>query len=103
MSKEENDFYFINGFECDEIADEYSILKGPNNFECVLTEPEDREWFRDLNPVVAKLNELYKENDKLTTELYSKNMAIKQALALLRKWNDSLALQILEDILSSYR
>lgn len=36
----------------------YDMLVGPNGFECLLTEPEDRRWCRDLRPVVAELNRL---------------------------------------------
>lgn len=39
--------------------DNYSGLVGPDGFECVLTEPEDRIWSRDLEPVVNELNKLY--------------------------------------------
>ena len=35
----------------------YDLLVGPDGFECLLTEPEDRVWFRDLKPVVELLNE----------------------------------------------
>jgi len=38
------------------ICEEYSCLVGPDGFECVLSEPEDRVWWRDLSPVVERLN-----------------------------------------------
>lgn len=41
----------FDGDEC------YSVLKGPNGFKCWLTEPEDRNWYRDGFKVVNKLNE----------------------------------------------
>lgn len=37
--------------------DEYDMLVGPGGFECLLTEPEDRTWYRDGSDVVDKLNE----------------------------------------------
>lgn len=36
----------------------YSVLKGPDGFECWLTEPEDRSWRRDGSVVVDRLEEL---------------------------------------------
>lgn len=36
----------------------YDTLKGPNGFECTLTEPEDRNWYRDGQVVVVELNRL---------------------------------------------
>ena len=36
----------------------YSVLKGPDGFECWLTEPEDRSWYRDGSKVVARLEQL---------------------------------------------
>jgi len=47
---------------CDEC---YSLLIGPNGFECLLTEPEDRNWNRDGKYVVAELNRLLAENSRL--------------------------------------
>ena len=41
-------------------AEEYSMLRGPNGFECLLTEPEDRNWYRDGSLVVEELNRLWK-------------------------------------------
>lgn len=32
--------------------DEYSVLHGPDGFECVLGEPEDRTWTRDAHHAV---------------------------------------------------
>lgn len=34
----------FNGDSC------YQVLKGPDGFECWLTEPEDRSFYRDLAP-----------------------------------------------------
>lgn len=36
----------------------YSVLKGPDGFECWLTEPEDRSWSRDGSKVVERLEYL---------------------------------------------
>jgi hypothetical protein len=36
----------------------YELLIGPDGFECVLTEPEDRTFRRDLKPLVIELNRL---------------------------------------------
>lgn len=58
---------------CDEV---YAFLKGPNGFECLLTEPEDRNWHRDGKHVVNELNRLHEENEKLKAE----------NLALQRNW-----------------
>lgn len=46
-------------------AEEYSMLKGPNGFECCLTEPEDRTWYRDGADVIQELNRLLTENERL--------------------------------------
>jgi multidrug efflux pump subunit AcrA (membrane-fusion protein) len=47
----------INDFFVEDSDDEYETLVGPDGFRCVLTEPEDRSFFRDLDEVVTKLNE----------------------------------------------
>lgn len=41
--------------------EEYGVLVGPDGFECWLTEVEDREWFRDLTPVVELLESQHAE------------------------------------------
>ncbi len=45
-------------------AYEYDILIGPDGFECVLTEPEDRTWQRDGSNVIDELNRLYELTKK---------------------------------------
>ena len=40
-------------------AEEYSLLLGPNGFECILGEPEDCTWQRDGRKVVEQLNRLH--------------------------------------------
>ena len=47
----------------------YDMLRGPDGFECLLTEPEDRTWFRDGRNVVAKLNEQHAEIERLRKAL----------------------------------
>jgi len=39
-------------------AEEYDMLRGPDGFECLLTEPEDRTWHRDGEAVIEELNRL---------------------------------------------
>lgn len=46
-----------------------SILRGPDNFECCLTDIEDRTWGRDGKGAVDLLNKLYKENKSLKDKL----------------------------------
>ena len=43
----------------------YNVLKGPAGFECWLTEPEDRSFWRDLAPVVERLEHLEQSNAQL--------------------------------------
>jgi len=47
----------------------YTMLKGPNNFECILTEPEDRCWERDGSDAVDRLNEQNTEIQSLQAEV----------------------------------
>ena len=49
----------------DDLCEEYSMLVGPDDFECILTEPEDRCWYRDLNVVIVRLNEQYDRIEQL--------------------------------------
>ena len=53
------EFYVEEWTEDSNYQEEYEMLKGPNGFKCLLTEPEDRSWFRDLESVIDKLNEQY--------------------------------------------
>lgn len=41
------------------ICEDYEVLLGPDGFQCILTEPEDRTWNRDLKAVIFELNHLY--------------------------------------------
>ena len=44
-------------YMADPIRDDgYHTLRGPNGFACSLTEPEDRNWYRDGAEVIAQLN-----------------------------------------------
>lgn len=47
------------------IGEGYQMLKGPDGFECCITEPEDRTFSRDLAPIVRKLNEQHQEIQRL--------------------------------------
>jgi len=49
--------------------DDYDGLVGPDGFKCILTEPEDRVWYRDLQLVVDKLNEQHAEIHRLRDEI----------------------------------
>jgi hypothetical protein len=42
-------------------ASDSDTLIGPAGFECVLGEPEDRNFVRDLAPVVGELNRLARQ------------------------------------------
>lgn len=44
--------------ECVEVP-EYELAVGPGGFECVLTEPEDRTFYRDAKPLLDELNRLH--------------------------------------------
>ena len=48
--------------------EDYPTLRGPDGWECVLTEPEDRIWSRDLKEVVDKLNDYYQAVEFLKKE-----------------------------------
>jgi len=43
----------------------YDVLIGPRGFECMLGEPEDRNWFRDGRDAIDRLNELEAEVEQL--------------------------------------
>lgn len=60
-------------------SEDYSILKGPNDFCCMLGEPEDSNWYRDGSGAVIELNRLKAENTKL------KNL-IRNALRIKDLW-----------------
>lgn len=49
---------------------DYDVLVGPNSFECGLTEPEDRIWYRDLSPVITRLNEQHLEIKRLKEKIF---------------------------------
>ena len=42
-----------------DVYEDYELLIGPNNFQCALTEPEDRTFHRDLKPIIEELNRLW--------------------------------------------
>ena len=43
------------------VSEEYDLLIGLNGFECLLTEPEDRNWYRDGVSVISELNRIDSE------------------------------------------
>lgn len=60
-------------------CDEYDMLIGPNEFECILTEPEDRNWYRDGREVIDELNKLYalaQQAEELKEKLKEREMQI---------------------------
>ena len=63
-------YYVKDGEEIEGMADEYSALYRPDGTRlCFLSEPEDREWFRDLKPVVMELNSLNVINKQMLEAL----------------------------------
>ena len=50
-------------YDRDAEMDEYwgKTLLGPDDFECLLGEPEDATWFRDGVPAMNRLNEQHVE------------------------------------------
>jgi len=65
---DKNAYYIAEWNEDSEWSEDYSMLKGPNGFECCLTEPEDRVWYRDGQGVIGELNRLYAELAKPITD-----------------------------------
>ena len=65
-------------------CDLYDMLKGPNGFECLLTEPEDRTWYRDGSVVIDELNRLYVENERLQARIAD----LEAALETISKYGD---------------
>ncbi len=57
--------YYIIDQDDPNFDEDYSILKGPNDFCCMLGEPEDSNWYRDGYKAVIELNRLQAENTKL--------------------------------------
>ena len=78
--------------EDSEWSEDYSMLKGPNGFECCLTEPEDRVWYRDGQGVIGELNRLYAELNKPITEHPDVQRLIGQVVELqknLEVWREA--------------
>lgn len=59
----------------------YSVLRGPEEWACWLTEPEDRSWVRDGKEVVDKLNDYHRENAQLKAELAQAKLSYDGAVA----------------------
>lgn len=68
MEKEYRVLSFSEGRELG-IYELYSCLVGPDEFECTLTEIEDRTWGRDLRPVVNRLKEQHARIASLDAQL----------------------------------
>jgi len=58
METEMGRAYFIGPRDDDDGDCEYSVLCGPNGWECFLGEPEDCRWERDGRPAIKELNRL---------------------------------------------
>lgn len=56
----------------------YSLLCGPDGFQCWLTEPEDRNWGRDGAEVVKKLNEYHALIEKQQREINGWEESLRQ-------------------------
>lgn len=78
MTSELDQPYYVQ--ENGDWAEEYSCLKGPDNFECLLTEPEDRRWGRDLFNVIVRLNKQHAEVAALKAEMERLRMALKDVI-----------------------
>ena len=48
---------------------DYEVLRGPYGFECVITEPEDRTFYRDLDGMVIELNRLHDQLKECREEI----------------------------------
>jgi len=68
MNKGKNAYYIAEWNKYSNWSEDYSMLKGPNGFECCLTETEDCVWYRDGQGVVGELNRLHAELSKPITE-----------------------------------
>jgi hypothetical protein len=56
--------------ETAELYDEtYDVLVGPDGFECMLGEREDRTWCRDGRQAVDRLNSQHREIERLRDAL----------------------------------
>ena len=50
-------------YDAEEYCEEYlPVLKGPDDFECMLGEPEDSTWVRDGGDAIGRLNS---QHDKI--------------------------------------
>ncbi len=73
-----------------EWCETYDMLRGPNGFECLLTEPEDRTWWRDGSAVVEELNRQHALIERLQNNVEflqtSIDVLLKEKRELLTKW-----------------
>ncbi len=58
-------YYVVDGIDDKDVQDDYQVLRGPRGFKCVITEPEDRTFDRDLAPIRDELDRLQFEIDRL--------------------------------------
>lgn len=72
-------FYYVEWDEDCDWDESYDMLRGPDGFECLLTEPEDRIWLRDGRPVIEKLNEQAVTIATLTARLAAAEAARDEA------------------------
>jgi len=85
---DKNAYYIAEWNEDSEWSEDYSMLKGPNGFECCLTEPEDRVWYRDGQGVIGELNRLYAELAKPITDHPDVQRLIGQVAELQIKFHE---------------
>ena len=71
-------YYIANWNEDSDWGEDYSMLKGPNGFECCLTEPEDRIWYRDGAGVITELNILLTKNKELKETIKQLNLQLNE-------------------------
>ena len=86
-----NDYYIAIWDEDSEWSEDYSMLKGPNGFECCLTEPEDRVWYRDGQGVIRELNRLQSEVAKPIAEHPDVQESERIINSCKKKWLDYIA------------
>jgi len=69
-------------YDDDEYSEYYMpILKGPDDFACMLGEPEDSSWARDGSEAVDRLNEQHAVIETLLTE----NRQLKKVVDAVRE------------------
>ncbi len=59
----EDKYFVVKHTENSDWSEEYDMHVGPNGFKCCITEPEDRNFSRDLRMVITELNRLNREKE----------------------------------------